>query len=132
MNSVKLMPAIQAQVRIVVVREAVDLAAPSAAENRLPTLEVLLVAEGPEEADNPNASYIAQRSQHERVQRAPVAVVQRGTALAEELADSTVATYTGTETDPEEWDLEALENAVPGKCRISGWCGSRLTTPNVW
>jgi preprotein translocase subunit SecA len=32
--------------------------------------------------------------------------------LAEELADSTVATYTGTETDPEEWDLEALENAV--------------------
>jgi preprotein translocase subunit SecA len=32
--------------------------------------------------------------------------------LAEELADSTVATYTSAETDPEEWDLEALENAV--------------------
>src|SRR5688500_15111772 len=32
--------------------------------------------------------------------------------LAEELADSTVATYTSSETDPEEWDLEALENAV--------------------
>ena len=42
----------------------VRFAAPSAAENPLPTLEVLLVPEGPEEADNPNASYIAQRSQH--------------------------------------------------------------------
>jgi protein TonB len=42
----------------------VRFAAPPAAENQLPTLEVLLVAEGPEEADNPNASYIAQRSQH--------------------------------------------------------------------
>jgi len=38
--------------------------APSADLNPLPTLEVLLVPEGPEEADNPKASYIAQRSQH--------------------------------------------------------------------
>jgi protein TonB len=38
--------------------------APPASENPLPTLEVLLVPEGPPEADNPRASYIAQRSQH--------------------------------------------------------------------
>jgi protein TonB len=42
----------------------VRFAAPSAAENSLPTLEVLLVSEGPAEPDNPNASYIAQRNQH--------------------------------------------------------------------
>ena len=32
--------------------------------------------------------------------------------LAEELADSTVATYAAEGTDPDDWDLEALENAV--------------------
>jgi periplasmic protein TonB len=42
----------------------VRFAAPSADEGSLPTLEVLLVPDGPAEPDNPNASYIAQRSQH--------------------------------------------------------------------
>jgi protein TonB len=42
----------------------VKFSAPPAIENPLPTLEVLLVPEGPAEADNPQASYIAQRSQH--------------------------------------------------------------------
>ena len=42
----------------------VKFGAPAAIENPLPTLEVLLVPEGPAEADNPQASYIAQRSQH--------------------------------------------------------------------
>ncbi|NJD31256.1 MAG: energy transducer TonB [Gammaproteobacteria bacterium] len=42
----------------------VKFSAPAANENPLPTLEVLLVPEGPPEADNPKASYIAQRSQH--------------------------------------------------------------------
>jgi protein TonB len=37
---------------------------PSADRDPLPTLEVLLVPDGPEEDDNPEASYIAQRSQH--------------------------------------------------------------------
>jgi preprotein translocase subunit SecA len=32
--------------------------------------------------------------------------------LGEELADSTVRTYANEETDPEEWDLDALQNAV--------------------
>ncbi len=41
----------------------VRFAAPSADPNPLPTLEVLLVPEGTAEADNPRASYIAQRSQ---------------------------------------------------------------------
>jgi len=41
----------------------VRVAAPSPAQNPLPTLEVLLVSEGPAEPDNPNASYIAQRNQ---------------------------------------------------------------------
>ena len=42
----------------------VRFAAPSADHDPLPTLEVLLVPEGPAEKDNPEASYIAQRSQH--------------------------------------------------------------------
>ncbi len=42
----------------------VKFSAPAANDNPLPTLEVLLVPEGPPEADNPKASYIAQRSQH--------------------------------------------------------------------
>ena len=32
--------------------------------------------------------------------------------LGEELAESTVANYANQETDPEEWDLDALKNAV--------------------
>ncbi|HYT69499.1 MAG TPA: preprotein translocase subunit SecA [Vicinamibacterales bacterium] len=32
--------------------------------------------------------------------------------LAEEQADATVSTYTASESDPEEWDLEALKSAV--------------------
>jgi protein TonB len=42
----------------------VRFSAPLANENPLPTLEVLLVPEGPAEPDNPRASYIASRSQH--------------------------------------------------------------------
>ncbi len=42
----------------------VKFSAPAADRSPLPTLEVLLVPEGPPEADNPKASYIAQRSQH--------------------------------------------------------------------
>ncbi len=42
----------------------VKFTAPPVNENLLPTLEVLLVPEGKPEADNPRASYIAQRSQH--------------------------------------------------------------------
>ena len=38
--------------------------APPARDLPLPTLEVLLVPDGPAEADNPRAGYIAQRSQH--------------------------------------------------------------------
>jgi protein TonB len=41
----------------------VRFAAPAADPNPLPTLEVLLVPDGPAEADNPEASYIAGRSQ---------------------------------------------------------------------
>jgi protein TonB len=37
--------------------------APSSDERPLPTLEVLLVAEGPAEAENPEATYIAERDQ---------------------------------------------------------------------
>ena len=39
-------------------------AAPTSDDRPLPTLEVLLVPDGPAEADNPEASYIASRSQH--------------------------------------------------------------------
>jgi protein TonB len=42
----------------------VRFAAPPARDLPLPTLEVLLVPDGPAEADNPRAGYIAQRSQH--------------------------------------------------------------------
>lgn len=42
----------------------VRFAAPSSDERPLPTLEVLLVPDGPAEADNTEASYIASRSQH--------------------------------------------------------------------
>jgi protein TonB len=42
----------------------VRFAAPSSDDRPLPTLEVLLVPDGPAEADNPDASYIAARSQH--------------------------------------------------------------------
>jgi protein TonB len=42
----------------------VRFSAPPVERNPLPTLEVLLVPEGPAEADNPRASYIAERSQH--------------------------------------------------------------------
>lgn len=42
----------------------VRFSAPPAAERPLPTLEVLLVPEGPAEKDNPEASYLAGRSQH--------------------------------------------------------------------
>ena len=42
----------------------VRFAAPSSDDRPLPTLEVLLVPDGPAEADNPDASYIASRSQH--------------------------------------------------------------------
>jgi protein TonB len=38
--------------------------APPADEPPLPTLEVLLVPEGPPEAENPEASYVASRAQH--------------------------------------------------------------------
>jgi len=39
-------------------------AAPTSDDRPLPTLEVLLVPDGPAEAENPQASYIASRSQH--------------------------------------------------------------------
>ena len=42
----------------------VRFAAPTSDDRPLPTLEVLLVPDGPAEADNPEASYIASRSQH--------------------------------------------------------------------
>jgi periplasmic protein TonB len=42
----------------------VRFSAPPAHDLPLPTLEVLLVPDGPVEADNPRASYIAERSQH--------------------------------------------------------------------
>jgi periplasmic protein TonB len=42
----------------------VRFSAPPARDLPLPTLEVLLVPEGPNEADNPRAGYIAERSQH--------------------------------------------------------------------
>ena len=42
----------------------VRFAAPSSDDRPLPTLEVLLVPDGPAEDDNPEASYIASRSQH--------------------------------------------------------------------
>ena len=42
----------------------VRFAAPASDDRPLPTLEVLLVPDGPAEADNPEASYIASRSQH--------------------------------------------------------------------
>jgi protein TonB len=42
----------------------VRFSAPHPVEHPLPTLEVLLVPEGPEETANPAASYIASRSQH--------------------------------------------------------------------
>jgi len=42
----------------------VRFSAPPPRDLPLPTLEVLLVPEGPAEADNPRAGYIAQRSQH--------------------------------------------------------------------
>lgn len=42
----------------------VRFAAPPAADEPLPTLEVLLVPDGPQNDENPAASYIAQRSQH--------------------------------------------------------------------
>jgi protein TonB len=42
----------------------VRFAAPTSDDRPLPTLEVLLVPDGPAEAGNPEASYIASRSQH--------------------------------------------------------------------
>jgi protein TonB len=42
----------------------VRFAAPTSDDRPLPTLEVLLVPDGPADADNPEASYIASRSQH--------------------------------------------------------------------
>lgn len=42
----------------------VRFSAPQADDRALPTLEVLLVPDGPREDENPEASYIAERSQH--------------------------------------------------------------------
>jgi len=80
--------------------------APSPDERPLPTLEVLLVPEGPSEDDNPQASYIASRDQHgsgtsrdrQRTslpESSATLIENRGEPLGESLAEEQARTEVG-------------------------------------
>jgi protein TonB len=83
-------------------------AAPPADERPLPTLEVVLVPDGPAEADNPQASYISSRDQRgsgTTPDREPASLPEATASLlanpgeehGEELAPSSAAVRAGTE-----------------------------------